>query len=106
MGAAGSVQAKQQLGEIPEKLTEEQCKALIVEEHEWTEVVPGHEVAAAAKFQELAVDGFVTREQFLEQLQTNKSFYDEEKIKNCIKGLEGAPWKDPEYFKTLEAKFV
>ena len=96
MGAAGSVQARQQLGEIPEKLTEEQCKALLVEWH----------AENAVRFMELAVDGSVTREQFLDELKQSKSYYDDAKISNCIKGLEGAPWKDPEYFKTLEAKFV
>ena len=96
MGAAGSVEAKQQLGEIPEKLTEEQCKGLLVE---WTD-------ESSERFEAIAVDGSVTRDQFLEEIKSKKSFYDEEKIKNCIKGLEGAPWKDPEYFKGLGAKFT
>ena len=97
MGAAGSVQAKQQLGEIPEKLTEEQCKALILDE--WKD-------ESSERFKELAVDGSVTRDQFLDELQSKKSFYDEEKIKNHLKTLEGATWKDPEYFKGLGAKFT
>ena len=96
MGAAGSVEAKQKLGEIPEKLTEEQCKGLLVE---WTD-------ESSERFEAIAVDGSVTRDQFLEEIKSKKSFYDEEKIKNCIKGLEGAPWKDPEYFKGLGAKFT
>ena len=54
----------------------------------------------------------VTEDEVLQKLLpgcktlVKKSFYDEEKIKNCIKGLEGAPWKDPEYFKGLGAKFT
>ena len=104
MGAAGSVEAR--AAEIPEKLTEAQCKELLVEASDWSEVREGHTLPAAAKFQELAVDGFVTREQFLQELKTNKSYYDEEKIKNHLKTLEGATWKDPEYFKGLGAKFT
>ena len=106
MGAAGSVQAAAQLGVVvkedgtqaafPEKLTEEQCKQLLVE---W-------EDGDTAKFKEIAVDGTITKAQLIEELSKRKSYYDEEKIKNCVKGLEGAPWKDQEYFKTLNAKFI
>ena len=80
---------------------------MIVEETDWTGVVPsaGLEVSAAAKFQELAVDGFVTKEQFLGELKTYTKILDLEKIKNHVKGLE-SKFKDPEYFKTLEAKFI
>ena len=105
MGAAGSVQAAAEMGVVvkedgtqaafPEKLTEEQCKALLIE---WTD----HD---AVKFMEIAVDGFITKEQFIYELKQRKSYYDDCKIMDCVKGLEGAPWKDQEYFKTLEAKF-
>ena len=108
MGAAGSVQAAAQLGVVkkedgtqaafPETLTEEQCKQLLAAD-EW-------HTDTAVRFREIAVDGTITKEQFIEELKSNKSYYDEEKIKNCVKGLEGAPWKDPEYFKGLGAKFT
>ena len=105
MGAAGSVEAG--AAEIPEKLTEAECKTLIVEEADWTGVVPsaGLDVSAAAKFQELAVDGFVTKEQFLGEIKNHTKGLELEKIKNHVKGLE-SKFKDPEYFKTLEAKFI
>ena len=105
MGAAGSVQAG--AAEIPEKLTEAKCRELLVEEADWTGVVPsaGLEVSAAAKFQELAVDGFVTKEQFLGEIKNHTKGLELEKIKNHVKGLE-SKFKDPEYFKTLEAKFI
>ena len=106
MGAAGSVQAAAEMGVVvkedgtqaafPEKLTEEQCKQLT--KYDWTD----HD---AVKFMEIAVDGFITKEQCLQLFKNNMNYYNKEKIENCIKGLEGAPWKDPEYFKTLEAKF-
>ena len=105
MGAAGSVQADAE--NIPEKLTEAKCRELLVEEADWTGVVPsaGLEVSAAAKFQELAVDGFVTKEQFLGEIKNHTKGLELEKIKNHVKGLE-SKFKDPEYFKTLEAKFI
>ena len=108
MGAAGSVHASAEAGVVvkedgtqaafPEKLTEEQCKQLLAGK-DWSEE---HTV----RFKEIAADGTITKEQFIEELKSNKSYYDEEKIKNCVKGLEGAPWKDQEYFKTLNAKFI
>ena len=107
MGAAGSVQAAAEMGVVvkedgtqaafPEKLTEEQCKQLLV--NDWSE-------EHAARFKEKAADGSITKEQFIEELSKSKCYYDDCKIENCIKGLEGAPWKDPEYFKTLQAKFT
>ena len=105
MGAAGSVQAGAE--KISEKLTEAECRELLVEEADWTGVVPsaGLEVSAAAKFQELAVDGFVTKEQFLGEIKNHTKGLELEKIKNHVKGLE-SKFKDPEYFKTLEAKFI
>ena len=96
MGAAGSIQAQANQGAIPEKLDEAQCKAYCVE---W-----GDE--EATKFKDNAVEGFVTKELFLDAINKSKNFYDEEKIKNHLKTLEGAPWKDPEYFKGLGAKFT
>ena len=106
MGAAGSVQAAAEIGVVvkedgtqaafPEKLTEEQCKQLT--KYDWTD----HD---AVKFMEIAVDGFITKEQFVYELKQRKSYYDDCKITNFVKGLEG-PWKDQEYFKTLEAKFI
>ena len=108
MGAAGSVHASAEAGVVvkedgtqaafPEKLTEEQCKQLLAGK-DWSEE---HTV----RFKEIAADGTITKEQFIEELKSNKSYYDEEKIKNCVKGLEGAKWKDEEYFKTLNAKFI
>ena len=107
MGAAGSVHASAEAGVVvkedgtqaafPEKLTEEQCKQLLVSD--WSD-------DASTRFKEIAADGTITKEQFVEELSKRKSYYDEEKIKNCVKGLEGAPWKDQEYFKTLNAKFI
>ena len=97
-GAAGSLLAAAEIGFLlnadgsrtafPEKLTEEQCKALL---GDWS-------ADDAAWFEEIVTGGYITKKQFVEELS--------KKISNCIKGLEGAPWKDPEYFKTLEAKFV
>ena len=107
MGAAGSVQAAAEMGVVvkedgtqaafPEKLTEEQCKLLIVSDWHGEHT---------SRFNEIATDGTITKEQFLEEIKRNKSYYDEEKIKNHLKTLEGAPWKDPEYFKGLGAKFT
>ena len=106
MGAAGSVQATAESGVIsnengetpfPEKLTEEQCKQLLVSD--WSD-------DASTRFKEIATDDTITKEQFVEELSKRKSYYDDCKITNCVKGLEGAPWKDKEYFKTLEAKFI
>ena len=95
MGAAGSVQAAAQNPEsIPEKLDEAQCKAYCVE---W-----GDE--EATKFKDNAVEGFVTKELFLDAINKSKNFYDEEKIKNALTPLEGK-FSSPEYFKTLPAKF-
>ena len=73
---------------FPEKLTEEQCKALL---GDWS-------ADDAAWFEEIVTGGYITKKQFVEELS--------KKISNCIKGLEGAPWKDPEYFKGLGAKFT
>ena len=108
MGAAGSVQASVEAGVVrnedggmeafPETLTEEQCKKLLVSDWHGEHTTRFREIAAA--------DGTITKEQFIEELKSNKSYYDEEKIKNCVKGLEGAKWKDEEYFKTLNAKFI
>ena len=108
MGAAGSVQAAAQLGVVkkedgtqaafPETLTEEQCKQLLVSDWHGEHTSRFREIAAA--------DGTITKEQFIEEITSNKSYYDDRKITNCIKGLEGAPWKDPEYFKGLGAKFI
>ena len=95
MGAAGSIQAQANQGAIPEKLDEAQCKAYCVEESDWD----------PEKFKANAVDGFVTREVFLEAIGKSKNFYDEEKIKNALAPLEGK-FSSPEYFATLQAKFA
>ena len=76
MGAAGSVQASAEAGVVvnekdgvvvsqaafPEKLTEEQCKQLLVSD--WS-------ADHTARFNEIAADGTITKEQFIEEIKKN-----------------------------------